>query len=613
MTAVQDAMAAELGEDENGFPMPRFFDGSPVRQSDDGHTWIGEDWAFAGTIAVENFVVSDRGTYAMSVCVRRRDGHRTTVIPHLVLDAQILESAKDINVWFGKNCAMHAAFKPKNTVAVEQFKAWLYQQPKAGDRVRDVSILGYHDDLDCWFGQHGFVDHSSVALWQEPYSNVYGKGGLHLVRRSRKASRGAPILEVGPAPANPRAEWSKATMRLLGLWRENLGVHMGALAFGWYHAAIWRHVFTQKERNFPHLYLTGRFQSGKDTMAAILNTAFGVPANAVTNAGKTTTDKWVRNQLGEVGNWPLWLNELRNTDEFLHLCTQIRTSFDLQGSAVLQRSREDGEIEFPNRRSMLLVGEDVLGGDSERSRYLLLTVRPPAKRGIIGQVEQAASQVAMLLPWMLAQKTVGEEMLACYDHWLPLFMETGCDQRRARAFSLAMCGLAHTFSLEPHKDTSPLEQAPEELVTYARRVALQNMEAALANSAMEKFTIMLEISRAMGDLNDADDNPIQFSRRVIKPDQTVEIWLWAHGLHDALGRRGNKVPHAGVLYNEIEALPGYKEKKRVPWGDMGARTCHIFEDNINLPSWIRDTSTVTLKSDGSRDPAGSSPTTDDLF
>lgn len=597
------------GEDENGFPLPVFPEGLGWREAD-GKMWYGDEYCIAGTVAVENVIQRDDATFAVSLTVRRQDNHRIEVIPHKVMEAETFESSKELNVWFHKHCSMLTDFRPKSASTVA-FKHFIFGQPRIKDRVRDVSLMGYHADLDCFFGVHGMVDHSGVGTWQEPYTTVYGKGGLAHVKRASREQRGAPILDVGSPPASPREAWASASRKFLEAWQENLGTHLGALAFGWHHAALWRHVLTKREHNFPHLYITGRYQSGKDTMAATLSMAFGVPETGCTSAGRTTTEKWVRNQLGEIGNWPLWLNELRNTDEFAPLCTQIRTSYDLQGSAVLHRDRSMGEISYPNRRSMLLVGEDVLGGDAERSRYMLLTVRPPAKRGLITAVHDHARNVAAALPWMLQQRTVGEEMLACYDHWLPVFMETGCDQRRARAFALAMCGLSHTYSTEPHKQTYPLEVIPPELVRYARQVASQNMDASLTANALEKFSVLLELAQHMGDLADSEDRPLEYSRRVIIGGQRTEIWLWSTGLIEALSRRNNRVPATGLINNELEALPGFVERRRCSWGDFGQRVCHVFVDNPGLPKWMANAKTVTLKPNGQRDMSLSSPDEDD--
>lgn len=590
-----------VDEDEQGRALPKVIEGIPLN-IDGNRTWFDGDVLIDGTVAVDNVLQRDDGSFCLSVTVRRPLSDDTVdVFPGLVMEHGILENHRHLNTWFGQNSNTRASFKDKSP-ALQAFKLWMFAQPRAEARVQDISVMGYNERLDTFFGMDTFVDRTGVGKWMDPYSTAYTSKGALNVRRGTRTMRMAPIFDaVEPPPERPREAWAVAAQRMLAAWHDNLGVHMGALAFGWMHAAVWRHALVKKERNFPHLYLTGRFQTGKDTMAAALNRAFGVSPHAVTNAGKTTTEKWVRNALGDIGNWPLWLNELRNTPDFLPLCSVIRTAYDLQGSAVLNKHQI--EVEFPNRRPLLLVGESLLGGDAEHSRYLILPLRPPKLPGAIVRVETAASECAGLLPHILHDRAIGKEMQDCYDHFLPIFRETGCDPRRGRSFALAMAGLCHVFAPDPTAYTSPLEVVPAEILLYARKIAVENMEVSVNGGVLERFSTMVDVGMLSGDLHDKDGDRISFVRKIIpKPRKdgpranTVpsrhEWAIWHGGLYEAMARKTRNLPEMNILVNELEAIPGFLGRRKVRWGLKDeVKTCLVYAWNAELPSWVEATST----------------------
>jgi len=565
------------------------------------------------------------GTHSIELLITRADGGGEYVV---TITGSDLEDQKRINS-LGTSvarCSFNFASKDGSLAAL---KAHLQAQPGNSNIVVDVALTGFHERYNCWFGDGGVIDArgcfygwkaAGVSCATRTMGSKRYTKKLFSIKRDRFGTD-MPALEMPTTFESPSHELkgddlfftSGAAMprkveptdiaidpafdpameklrddvrSLLAIWKRNTGDNAGAICMGYMAACAVRHVLIQKERNFPHLYISGRWSYGKDTMADILAVATGMPSNNVISAGKTTTEKLMRNKLAQVGNMPLWVNELRaeNADTLL---TQIRTSYDIQGAGVTNIKQE--QVLFQVNRPFLLVGEVQVGRDAEYSRYVSLVIsRPPVDRTLLRAIKVEAARVGRGWTSVLQDHNrAGWQIAQCVEQLRPIFIEIGCDSRRARGWALAGAGLAYLLNPDCHLGAVATLEMPDSnggtILDELKKRASDAMNTAEEEGMGSRFWEMAQSMRAVGELSNAGSG--RWAKYAWRTDQ---IAIWTGHLVLLLAQRDKTMnDKRGLIYNELKSDPGYIGKRTIRCGGE-LRKCAIFDGKSSrIPGWVR--------------------------
>lgn len=592
------------------------------------------------------------GTHLMEVEIRRHDGAQYMCL----LDGKTLEDERALNA-IGSSVARANWFFKQKTGSLGALKQTLHAQPGNDHVVADIQQAGWNHTYSCWFGDGGMIDamgnyHSwtssgvrascrdatkasyrmktfilrrdvfgaDIPMLEKPLATIGGTYELARGKLKRMEPNGSKteiqVTEPVPCPYTDEA-LAKARLHqqaLMALWFKNLGHHAGAIALGYATAAAVRHHAEQSERLFPHLYITGRTQFGKDTLARILALAAGMSVNSVTSGGRGTTEKSIRNKLSAIGNVPLWLNELRS-DNSEQLLTLIRTSSDYQSNTITDVKQR--VITFTAHRPMMLVGEVVIGKDAEQSRYVMLRLNKPASdKHVLRQLETMAGASGRHWTQFLCDhnRAAWQIMLAA-ERLKDEFRARGCDSRRARGWSLAAAGVAYWYDENCHLD--PVSSIPPEILQELYTRASDAMVYSSEEGVAAEFWSLMQSIRASGDLSNVLS--ARWTRKlndVMTGEPIIAVWV-PHLMRTANRIAPRETPNKGLVANELRADPGYIGQKVVRMGGE-TRLCTIFDASMTqLPAWVitcaEEVNTETTEDTGATGSSGATGAKEPLY
>lgn len=537
-----------------------------------------------GIITVTHVNVSELLLHTFAVEIRR-NGSADVYRGQISMD--LLESDAKFNAAVGGAACTEWRCRNKDG-STAAMKSHLHSQEGAKRVVHDILSLGWVERFGIYAGKDGLVDGTGKwTRWEYPHVTVMcGDGVIRSMRKTENPSKGAP--EIAKMEDLSIGAWRDRAKKVVEVWHDNLGSYAGAVGLGYMLTAMTRQHYIGKDRTFPHLYLHGKTQCGKDTFARILHRCVGVTSEGVLSAGRGTTEKAIRNALGDVGGWPLWLNELRQGKEFEHLLTPIRTSFDMQGSSVL--TRDQRSLNFPARRSMILVGEAILGANAEINRYVLVQIKPPKAAVRLRALEQCADDLCAALPAFLANHAeIGREVQACYEKWYARLSIT-CDYRRARGYALVGAMLSWIYcDNDEFRREDPVMCIQSEIRDFLLDCSNGAMEKSEELSTANDFNGKAELARSRGDLVQVDlegkRTQMIFVRRIAVHGKGWRVGVWLKGAYDAVERTARNLSPYTLVLNDFTALAGFTGASKARFGEA-VRSVLLYEEENGLPHWL---------------------------
>lgn len=577
----------------------------------DGRMCLGDVVIVDGELAVNAVQRTPKGT-TIRFWVKRRDGE----IIQADMRPGIMERSEPWNEWLGSVAGINGRIDKKSRQAL---KDYIYAQMDMTPTALLVSNVGYVEAWDVLAFANGWVDaagivHRVVDGTRAAELLVGGPGNGKGQRKTlylRAADFGADVPSLpavlDPALMDPRlapagtlpeyegergramANARRVIQQFLDAARINYGNHAMAMGLGYMMAHAVSPVIYKAFDRFPHLYVTGPYQTGKDTLARYLFRATLANDKAVLKSGSGTTPKLVRNSLGHSSLHPLWLNELRGNPDEQWLDSFIRASYDRQGSATTNIEQE--RVDFPVRRSMLLTGEAVAGSGAEFSRYVELHLKP---------VENPAASET-LDAMMPAVKGAWAALMADFHRAAPSILEgvraaraglmgAGLDERRAYGWACVLAGLAWFYRPAV---VDPKDVVPEQMWREAMTRAAFAMTRSKDGGAFARFWEAAAIAK----------------RKDFLSQSTHDRWCWLMGPDNAIMALATrklitrtedatrvKMPDASLVQNELVRLPCFlrqevvdapsdKLRQRITVMQFDLRHPDIEE---SFPGWVLD-------------------------
>ena len=175
-------------------------------------------------------------------------------------------------------------FEPTHVGYVEQHRCWLFGDLVVkGHKVYEPDSQGI-----VWVGDQGFRPRGSTGRNDETY-------------------------ELPQVTVLKHAEAEELLDRVLQLLKTNLG-YQGWLVVGWVFALLHSKEIFSRLKCFPGLFLYGRFQGGKNTLAGWIMSFFGLSTQPSKSFSEST--QTAINRLFAVNSsMPVWLDEFRHTSQ----------------------------------------------------------------------------------------------------------------------------------------------------------------------------------------------------------------------------------------------------------------------------------------------------------
>jgi len=155
------------------------------------------------------------------------------------------------------------------------------------------------------------------------------------------------------------------------LLSETIGKNEASVLLGWITAMVFMDDIFELYRSFPFLFITGRWQSGKSTIAEWVSNFFGME-----EAGKSisqTTAVAIQRSLSYYSCLPVYLDEYRNTKDVRYKDGFLRNVYNRQGAGKgLKESfgLRDAKI----RGTLIVAGEETPKDGALQSRCIIVFV-----------------------------------------------------------------------------------------------------------------------------------------------------------------------------------------------------------------------------------------------
>jgi hypothetical protein len=577
----------------------------------DGRMCMGNEVIVDGELSVNAVQRTPKGT-VVKFWVKRRDGE----ILQADMRPGVMERAEPWNEWLGTQAGINGRINKQSRQAL---KDYIYAQMDRAPTALFVPNVGHVEAWDVLAFANGWIDaagvvHRTVDGTRASELLVGGPGNGKGQRKTlylRTADFGADVPALPPtvpyalldpalvAPGTvpeyggPRGE-VMANARLviqqfLDAARVNYGNHAVAMGLGYMMAHAVSPIIYKAFDRFPHLYITGPYQTGKDTLGRYLFRATLANDKAVLKSGSGTTPKLVRNSLGHSSLHPLWLNELRGNQDEQWLDSFIRAAYDRQGSATTNIEQE--RVDFPVRRAMMLTGEAVAGSGAEFSRYVELHLKPvenPAGSEALDAMIPAVriAWTALLADFHRAGPAILESIRTCRAG----LMSAGLDERRAYGWACVLAGISWFYRPAA---CDPKDTVPEGMWTEALRRAAFAMTRSKDGGSFARFWEAAAIAKRKSFL-----------------DQSVsDRWVWLSGPDNAVMSLATrklilrtedatrvKMPDASLVQNELVRLPCFLKQEVVDAPSAGLRQrVTVMQFDLrnpdveeSFPGWVLD-------------------------
>lgn len=410
----------------------------------DGCTVCNRGVILEGVLALR-CVLRDGDSTRYRMQVRRMDG----TVDVADMKPEVMESAQLWNGWLADKANVNGRINKHTRQAL---KDHVFSSVKNAPQTTVLRHAGWNAKTSTMVFANGFIDargciRRSVDEFSGLEVEVAGGARQDMVLdtgANREAPRLPAVLPAEwaaePVPAPARDEAAKTMEAFLQVGFENYGNHALSIAMGYMVAHVASDALHAEWHRFPHLYVTGPYQTGKDTLARLAMTALmGNPHGALKGSGNTP--KEIRNALGRSSFHPLWVNELRGGLDEKYLEGFIRAGYDRQSSATTNIRQE--RVEFPVLRSFLLVGETVMGGGAELSRYVEVVTRPAAKPEMLYVVEEMLPMVQQAVLALLSDfQQFRAAILDRVKDARAVLLGEGMDERRAYGWAVVCAGMS---------------------------------------------------------------------------------------------------------------------------------------------------------------------------
>lgn len=346
-------------------------------------------------------------------------------------------------------------FQPDHLGYLAEHNSWLF----GNMAIKDEEIIAPDESGIFWIGNQGF---KPIPL------NMVGEN-----------------VEGLPAVVKlPEDETNCLLAYALANLKENIGGYQAWLALGWVKACIYSAEIFDYFKFFPFLFLYGKHQSGKNTLARWLLAFFGL-SDADGESISESTQTGISRRLSYFSSMPVWLDEYRNDKKVTRLDGFLRNVFNRIG-AVKGIKKEFGTRGVTVRATLILSGEQLPEDPGLRSRCIPIQLKKKDRKDdLYNWINNSSDKFSSItLKWILEKNEEGVKSLlddieALKDE---LTGKHGLDTRLAEVYAIPIGAF-----LSIHKDQGFFDWA----INEANRDKQSKEEEQILNRFMDDIEALV--------------------------------------------------------------------------------------------------------------------------
>lgn len=363
------------------------------------------------------------------------------------------------------------------------------------------------------------------------------------------AEDGVPYLHLG------RIDMGEVKTKL----SESIGPNEASVVLGWVTAVAFMEEIFDAYRSFPFLFITGRWQSGKSTVAEWVSNFFGIE-----EAGKAisqTTPVAIQRALAYYSCLPVYLDEYRNTKDIVYKNGFLRNVYNRQGAGKGIKDSPHALRDAKVRGTLIVAGEETPKDGALQSRCIVVFVsQQNRKKNHMAWFMKNRSLFSGHFFSVLKDKAklVGPFM-AELETWKDFFVREGSNDRVALNYATVVAGYTAGFG---SGDTD-----------FARWLAWETKKIEAEHGEEQAVNQFLDDLMALKTRKLIDDNYWDIG--------VEKIYIYFHGLHQVWAQefrksRGDEAFKESSIRNYLKEEPGFVEVN-VPWRVKGqTKKCVVF-------------------------------------
>ncbi|MGB8658083.1 MAG: hypothetical protein WCE90_09920 [Candidatus Zixiibacteriota bacterium] len=330
-------------------------------------------------------------TQLREVCFINVEGE--TSKPFILEPSQMVSAQK-----FKEFCISKGNFIFEGTES-DLLELWKLEFAKdRGKLIFQPDHLGYLTEHNIWlFGNMAIKDEKTIASDE---SGIFWIGS--------QGFKPIPLNMVGenieglPAVVKlPEDETNCLLAHALANLKENIGGYQAWLALGWVKACVYSAEIFNYFKFFPFLFLYGKHQSGKNTLARWLLAFFGL-SDTDGESISESTQTGISRRLSYFSSMPVWLDEYRNDKKVTRLDGFLRNVYNRIG-AVKGIKKEFGTRGVTVRATLILSGEQLPEDPGLRSRCIPIQLKKKDRKDeLYNWINNTSDKFsAITLKWIL--------------------------------------------------------------------------------------------------------------------------------------------------------------------------------------------------------------------
>lgn len=440
-----------------------------------------------------------------------------------------------------------------------------------GRYILEADQIGWVESEKCWvFGNVAISKEGNIARPDSSGVFWFEKRGVKpsplLISSGKNAMAGGiPNLYLGDkAPSDGE---------ILQRLSEAVGPEEARVMIGWAVSVAFMEDVFATYGCFPFLFVSGRWQSGKSTVAGWLTRLFGIEQEGLSIS--QTTPVAIQRSLGYYSSLPVYLDEFRNTKDVTSKNGFLRNAYNRQ-SAGKGVKDAFGLREAKIRGTLIIAGEETPkdGALLSRAVHIFVSRAKRTKDNYAWFTAEKARLSGFFYRILKDREAVGRRFVAHFQEWKEAFSKDGKDDRVAINYAAVVAGYAAVYGTE---DLGFADWLMKE--TTAQQAEFREEQA---------------ISMFLDDL-------MALKTRKLVDDQywSVEgdkIYIYFHGLHGIWAEnfrkvRGEEAFKEGSIRAYLKEESGFIEANALKWIKGQNKKCVVFDARLassdlrNLVGW----------------------------
>ena len=425
-----------------------------------------------------------------------------------------------------------------------------------GRYILETDQIGWVGSENCWvFGNLGikpdgdlmYPDNNGV-FWLE--KRGIKPSPLIISSGKNAMAGGIPQLYKGEGPAAEEIRDKLA---------DTIGDNEACVAMGWAASVAFMEELHAYYSSFPFLFVTGRWQSGKSTIASWIVRLFGIEQEGLSIS--QTTPVAIQRLLSYYSSLPVFLDEFRNTKDVTMKNGFLRNAYNRQWAGKGIKS-DFGLREAKVRGTLVIAGEETPKDGALLTRCIPIFVSKQKRRADHYKwfVANRMKLSSFFYRILLKKKEIGPKFAEVFTEWKEAFSQQGRDDRVSINYAAVVAGYAAVYGESDLGFAGWLMKETEAMQTEFR----------------EEQAVSVFIEDLMA---------LKTQKKLTSDYWAVEngkIYLYFHGLHQIWAEqyrkvRGEEAFKEGSIRSYLKEEPGYLEINSVKRINGQMKKCIVFD------------------------------------